>query len=87
MLDLYLPECISSIHVSRNCLTISRSGLYSQDPVSQINPQIVRDRSGDGNGFDACLSKISELSAAAAAAAAGQRAGEHSEGTVRKTTL
>ena len=49
---LYLLECISSEHVSSDCATISRSGLNSHHPVSQINPQIARDRSG-GNGFDA----------------------------------
>ena len=49
---LYLLGCISSIHVSGDCATISRSGLNSHYPVSQINPQIARDRSG-GNGFDA----------------------------------
>ena len=52
LLRLYLLECTSSIHVSRDGATISRSGLNSHYSVSQINPQIVRDRSG-GNGFDA----------------------------------
>ena len=44
VLGLYLLGCISSMHASQDCATISRSDLNSQYPVSQINPQIVRER-------------------------------------------
>ena len=87
VLGLYLLGCISSIHASQDCATISRSDLNSQYPVSQINPQIVRaerDRSGPGVDkmemdliFDDCFSTISELSAVA----------EHSYGKSRETTI
>ena len=84
VLGLYLLGCISSIHASQDCATISRSDLNSQYPVSQINPQIVseRDRSGVDQMemdliFDDCFSTISELSAAA----------EHSYGKSRETTI
>lgn len=43
-LGLHLLGCISSIHASQDCATISRSGLNSQYSVSQINPQIVGER-------------------------------------------
>ena len=75
LLRLYLLECTSSIHVSRDCATISRSGLNSDYSVSQINPQIVRDRSG-GNGFDAVFQTSLNSQQ--------QSGGEHSYGKSRE---
>ena len=81
VLGLYLLGCISSMHASQDCATISRSDLNSQYPVSQINPQIVRERERDRSGvdqmemdliFDACFSTISELSAVAESTVTGK---------------